>query len=138
MGKVWDIALRRGPRRVEKPKQPERRQSPRYPTVMNRTFIGWWVDGKFEHTLARIDNISVGGAMAVVQDTPPVQDVMVRVEVPAVIDWLPMSVVWTNGYQVGLSFPDGCPFTLFKAIRGFTDIPEVTSSGPEFDSRLWR
>jgi hypothetical protein len=92
------------------------RASVRHQGVVNRARIEWWEGGEIRGSVARLVDLSAGGALLIAEDPPPLrQTVWCCLEAPASTDWIKANVVrHGQAREVGLSFSDSCPtdFTL--------------------------
>lgn len=91
---------------------PNRRTSPRQTAAVNRARLEWWDEGQFHESYAQLSDISEGGALLVAENPPPLDaTVWCSLGEPTPTDWVKAVVVRLNaGNQVGLAFPDPCPF----------------------------
>ena len=49
----------------------ENRRSCRYDTVQASAYLGWWSEPEFRSVAGELENLSRGGALVVVAETPP-------------------------------------------------------------------
>ena len=102
---------------------PNRRTEERHPAAECPAWAGWWVDARdFRITRARLLNISRGGAMVLLGDSPPVRDAMwICLGTPEPVDCAQATVleVQKNGENqspsVRLAFRAPCSDTFFRA-----------------------
>jgi hypothetical protein len=107
----------------------DRRQSCRYQGSENRIFLGWWEGPEFRTTTAVMKDVSVGGALILV-DTPTPQDKLVWISLYKVppTEWIEASVVEASRlargglFRRGLSelrvkFLEPCRYDYFKFFK---------------------
>src|SRR5262249_8877771 len=114
----------------DRPTDPrDRRQSCRYHGSKNRIFLGWWEGPEFRTTTAQIKDVSVGGALILV-DTPTQADSVVWISLYKVppTEWVEASVVEAskvgrNGLfrrgetQLRVKFLETCCYDYFKFFK---------------------
>lgn len=107
----------------------DRRQSPRFPAVEPRAWLGWWVGPqRFATVAARLDNISQGGARLVLPDPPPVQQIVwLCMGMPTPAECVQAKVLEVGRTPEGdsvirLAFGAPCPHNLYRvAISGLAE-----------------
>jgi hypothetical protein len=110
------------------PFTPNRRASHREPVVANQSCVEWLDGGEIRGSVARLVNISRGGALLVTEVPPPWgMTLWVRMIEPTGTDEVKATVVrHGESHEVGLSFPGSCPFDLHLAatlgINPFLDL----------------
>jgi hypothetical protein len=95
----------------------DRRATHREEVIANQAWVGWLDEDGIHGTPTRLFNISRGGALLVAAVPPPLhQTIWLRIEEPTRTDECNAIVVrHGESNQVGLSFPDSCPFDLHLA-----------------------
>jgi hypothetical protein len=96
---------------------PNRRASAREPAVANQSCVEWLDGGEMHGSVARLVNISRGGALLVTEVPPPWgMTHWVRMIEPTGTDEVKATVVrHGKANEGGLSFPGSCPFDLHLA-----------------------
>jgi hypothetical protein len=105
----------------------ERRRSPRFPAVVQRAWLGWWTSpGEFGSVAARLENISLGGAMVVTANPPATEQlVWLCLGIPDPTDCVQAKVLEVRpgpdgNFIVRLAFGAPCPQNLYQtAVYGF-------------------
>jgi hypothetical protein len=123
--------------------QDDSRKTYRYPAVGSDARLGWWVGADFREVSARVEDISQGGVLIVSEEVPPPTKVYLRLARPTATDWVLIQVLRTvviseGKCRIGATFPESCPYELFKDSRGFLLKARDEVRSPEFDGRFWR
>jgi hypothetical protein len=98
----------------------ERRSTPRYTPLRNLARLGWWEGTQFRSIPARLHNISIGGAaLSTEEDRPEAGSVWVCLATQDAPEWVRAEIVGVYAadeiHIVRLSFPDICPYEVFKS-----------------------
>ncbi len=97
------------------------RCSSRYPAVKTAVYLGWWEEPEFRTSPAALRNLSHGGALVHVAVLPPEgASLWLCLAGTPPGDWVEVEIVTTarpsNGpYQLGLKFPETCPYEIFNS-----------------------
>jgi hypothetical protein len=123
--------------------QGDSRKTYRYPAVGNNARLGWWEGADFREVPAWIEDVSQDGVLIVSEEVPPRTTVYLRLVKPTETDWarirvLRTTVISKGVFAIGATFPDSCPYELFKDSRGFLLETRDEVRSPEFDGRFWR
>jgi PilZ domain len=91
---------------------PNSRTSPRHTALENYARLEWWQGDRVYDSPARLVNISEGGALLIVEKSPPLeQTIWCRLEEPTPTDWIRANVVrHGDPREIALTFPASCPF----------------------------
>ena len=113
----------------------DNRCSSRYEPVKNSVYLGWWEEPEFRSSPAILRNLSHGGALVHLTQTPPPETgLWLCLAGSPPNEWVEVLVIdqamLVEGlHEVHLKFPDSCPYELFNgAVLGF-DRSDESSSG---------
>jgi hypothetical protein len=81
--------------------------------------------------------------LIVSEEVPPPTKVYLRLVQPTETDWalirvLRTTVISKGKFRIGATFPQSCPYELFKDSRGFLLKAKDEVRSPEFEGRDWR
>jgi len=143
MLRLFDLVGHHCPSPGSKPVCKECRTTCRYPAVENDARLGWWLGTDFHEVAARLEDISQGGVSMLSEETPPTDEVYVRLASPSATEWAMMCVCRTTSTaegecHLGARFSEGCPYELFKNTKGCHLDETSENASPEFDGRYWR
>ena len=102
---------------VSMPAIVERRAHRRMSATSNTTSLEWRQDGSHRSSVARVMDISAGGALLVSEEVPPVtQGLWIRLEGPAATPWIGGRVVRVAGENsMAIAFDRPCPPDFFES-----------------------
>ena len=95
----------------------ERRTHPRLPAAANTAHLEWWQGGAYRSSVARLVDISEGGAMLIAEQRPHVsQGLWLRLRGPVETPWIGGQVVRVAGENtVAVAFDRPCPRDFFES-----------------------
>ena len=135
----------RGGRNAAKPPSPNsglvRRKNARYEAAANQALLCWWDGEEYHETVAHLVNVSQGGALIHSHETPPKdQPVFLRLLTPEPTEWIELRVVREEkSSNIGTSFPNTCPYELYKAVTSMlTETEFDQNDNPEYNKYTWR
>src|SRR4051812_48728059 len=117
-----------GLRRRTTARPEDRRKEPRYAPVVEQARLGWWEGEQFRVAVARLRNISNGGAALTVACDAPVAPVWMSVVTPGSKEWILARVAGVSeagegAHCVRLAFVEPCPRDVFEAAVSGTPAP---------------
>jgi hypothetical protein len=134
-----------------------RRDSARYQSIENHTWLACRVEGQETQVPARIQDISQSGVSVAIAQQPGLatgEPAWLRLEAPSPTDWVETTVVgitpvfkggfWNRsaiiGHVVRLRFTAVCPYDFFKAATHGKQLDaSFQDNGPtEADRVIWR
>jgi hypothetical protein len=125
-----------GLRRRTTARPEDRRKEPRYAPVVEQARLGWWEGEQFRVAVARLRNISNGGAALTVACDAPVAPVWMSVVTPGSKHWIlarvaGISEAGDGAHCVRLAFVEPCPTEVFEAaVSGTAAIPVTRETTP--------
>jgi hypothetical protein len=118
-----------------------RRNAVRHPAVPNQARLSWWISNECFEVPVRFKDIGLMGASLVAKSRPPAgQSLWIRLEEPSQTEWFEVALAWvTKSGEIGLMFPDACPYDLFQAVvPGYKLQCGPIHVSHEFEDRYWR
>src|SRR4051812_37135064 len=125
-----------GLRRRTTARPEDRRREPRYAPVVDQARLGWWEGEQFRIAVARLRNISSGGAALTVACDAPMAPVWMSVVTPGQKEWVLAKVAGIfksdeGAHCVRLAFVEPCPRNVIEAaVSGSTPAPAPAETKP--------